>query len=483
MTDLTIVLDRTSSIPLFMQLYTHIKNEITKGNFEPDEKLPSKRKLSDFLQCSQNTVQAAYDQLIDEGYIASRPKSGHYVADLQGIVSIGLARPKAPDNSHHHKQYAYDFAHQGVDYQCFPFSVWRKLTREAIQSNDRDLMRAGHPQGDPDLRVSLARYLHHSRGVVCAPEQIVVSSGVEFLLMLLIQLFSKTTVYAFENPGYEKLSMIFHANRVKAVAVPLDRLGLLPDELEGSGADIACITPAHQFPTGCIMPVSRRLQLLKWAYEKPDRYLIEDDYDSEFRYSGQPIPSLQSLDQKGQVIYMGAFSKSLSPALRISYAVLPEELLRRYHELLGFYLCPVPTFVQKTLRAFIDNGHFERHLNRVRGLYRQKREALVKAIHDVIPTAEITGATAGLHIVLHIHNGMCETELISSAESLHVRVYGMSRFFTVLKECERETAIFEQQKEEGTVLLGFATLPLEEIPCAVARLGSAWSGSYPPHPS
>ncbi len=463
MGELTLRLDKEGATPLFEQLYIHIKREIIGGHFVQNEKLPSKRRLAVSLQCSQNTVQAAYNQLVDEGYLKVRPKSGYYVAALDGILTLDATRSVISGGQNQTISYTYDFSHQGVDFECFPFAIWRRLTRDVINETDRALMQTGHPQGLLALRASIARYLHQSRGVNCTPEQIITSSGTEFLLQLLVQLFDDAAVYAIENPGYEKLSMIFHSNRACVTAVPLDKNGMLPEALERSGANVACITPSHQFPTGSIMPVARRIQMLNWAYAKPDRFIVEDDYDSEFRYSGKPIPSLQGLDHQYKVIYIGAFSKSLSPALRISYMVLPEALIRRYKEKLSFYICPVPTIEQKVLQLFIDEGHFERHLNRVRNLYRRKRETLVATIHDAMPGAEIHGTSAGLHCTLRVNNGMREQELIDAARLQGVKVYGLSRYYSV-----------SLNRDDNTLLIGFATLKISEILDAVDRLKRAW---------
>jgi GntR family transcriptional regulator/MocR family aminotransferase len=466
MSELTLRLNKDAPEPLFKQLYAHIKQEIISGNFDRSEKLPSKRRLALSLQCSQNTVQAAYNQLVDEGYLAPRARCGYYIAELGGILNIGQEHQALPADKGQPDTYSFDFSHQGVDFECFPFSVWRKITKEIIHEYDRDLLRTGDPKGYPKLRAGIARYLHHSRGVNCSPEQIIISSGTEFLLQLLIQLFDKDAVYAIENPGYEKLSMIFKSSRAEYRPVTLDESGMRPDGLEKSAAGVACITPSHQFPTGHIMPVSRRIRLLNWANEKPDRYIIEDDYDSEFRYSGKPIPSLQGLDKGGKVIYIGAFSKSLSPALRISYMVLPEKLLEIYREKLNFYICPVPTIEQKALQRFMDEGHFERHLNRMRNLYGQKRERLVSAIREQLPDASIDGATSGLHFVLRVNNGMSEAELIQKAKEHGVKVYGFSRY------CSEPIS----DEHQDALILGFATLKIDEISDAVSYLKNAWIG-------
>lgn len=458
------VLDRDVSEPLFRQLYAQIKQEIINGNLTKNEKLPSKRRLATSLQCSQNTVQTAYNQLVDEGYILPRAKSGYYVAEIDGILSISIEPQMASVDKSQSNACSYDFSCQGVDLTCFPFSIWRKLAKSIINEQDKDLLRTGDPQGYPLLRSGIARYLRQSRGVHCSPEQVIISSGIEFLFQLLIQLFDKNFVFAIENPGYEKLSMLFNSSRAKFKPVALDKYGMRPDELDLYAANVACITPSHQFPTGKIMSISRRVQLLNWANEKPDRYIVEDDYDSEFRYSGKPIPSLQGLDQCGKVIYVGAFSKSLTPALRISYMVLPEKLLETYHEKLSFYICPVPTIEQKILYRFIQEGHFERHLNRMRNLYKQKRERLVTALRDMLPDAVIEGTTAGLHFVLMIGNGLTESELVIRANEYGVKVYEFSRLFSG----QAYDVVCSK------LILGFATLNLEDIQFAVSLLSKAW---------
>lgn len=265
--------------------------------------------------------------------------------------------------------------------------------------------------------------------------------------------------------------MIFKSSRALCRPILLDESGMRPDALRESRANVACITPSHQFPTGTIMPVSRRIQLLNWANEKPGRYLIEDDYDSEFRYSGKPIPSLQGMDETGRVIYMGAFSKSLSPALRVSYMVLPRHLLDAYQKKLSFYICPVPKMDQKTLCRFIDEGHFERHLNRMRNLYRQKRETIVSAVRRLLPEAEIRGDSAGLHFLLRVNNGWDEQKLIQAAFQQGVRVYGVSQYYFAPP----------QNGYESMLLLGFACLKIEEIPAAVALLKEAWQNKGDAH--
>ncbi len=464
MNTITFRLDPQGKMPLFEQIYQYIKSEITSGIYSYNTKLPSKRQLSSYLQCSVNTVQAAYDQLIAEGYITSKPKSGYYVCKLDGIISLKKESVTAMRKDDSESNYLYNFSHHGVDLDSFPFTTWRRITKNAINEYDIDLLRAGDPQGNVNLRSSIADYLHNSRGVNCSPDQIIISSGTEFLFLFLIQIFNNDKIFAIENPGYEKLNLIFKSNRANFHTISLDEYGMIPEELFKSNADIACVTPSHQFPTGVVMPINRRLQFINWANEREGRYIIEDDYDSEFKYSGRPIPSMQGIDSGEKVIYIGAFSKSLTPAIRISYMVLPEHLMYIYKEKLSFFICPVPVIEQKILCQFINEGSFERHLNRTRNIYKEKRETLALSINELLPSAQVLGSNAGLHLTLRVDNGMSEDELISSAQKNGVKVYGMSQYY------------FEEgtSNQQPTILLGFASMRKNEIFEAVRLLKKAW---------
>ena len=464
MNAITLQLNPQLKEPLYEQIYQFIKSEITSGRFPYNTKLPSKRQLSAYLQCSQNTVQAAYDQLTAEGYTVSKPRSGYYVCMLDGIVSLKKETAVSLIQTDSKLKYQYEFSHHGVDLDSFPFYTWRRITKNVINEYDISLLKISDAQGDVNLRSGIADYLHHSRGVNCSPEQIIVSSGTEFLFLFLIQIFDRDKVFAIENPGYEKLNLIFKSNRAEFQTISLDEYGMQPEELAKSNADIACVTPSHQFPTGTIMPINRRLQFLNWANEKSGRYIIEDDYDSEFKYSGKPIPSMQGIDDGEKVIYIGAFSKSLTPAIRVSYMVLPVHLMNIYKKSLSFYICPVPVVEQKALCQFINEGHFERHLNRMRNIYKEKRETTVSAIRSFLPSAQILGANAGLHFILKVNNGMTEEELITTAQENGVKVHGISQYYFEKAPCDQQPSL----------LLGFASLRKNEIPEAVSLLKKAW---------
>ena len=449
--------------PLYTQLYQHVKHEIQIGRLNPGEKLPSKRKLSTYLQISQNTVQAAYDQLMIEGYIYAVSRSGYYVSAIEELTHLDIPESEKEEAINAYA-YRYNFSHGGVDLENFPFQTWKRINNEVLNERDLDLLVQGDPQGYHDLRFSISNYLHQSRGVICTENQIIVSSGTEFLLQLLIQLLGKRNVFALENPGYEKLNLIFDSNGVPYVPIPLDASGMTAADLSRSSANIAYITPSHQFPTGVVMPIQRRVQLLNWAHEASGRYIIEDDYDSEFKYSGKPIPAMQGLDGGEKVIYIGSFSKSLTPGLRISYMVLPEALIKLYRERLSFYICPVPMAQQKCLDLFIGRGHFERHLNKMRNIYKRKRELLVAAIESSLKNIDVLGANAGLHMLLRVNNGMTEEELVDSAARKGLKVCGISRYYLSP----------EGGRFEPVVLLGYAAVTEIQIAEAVALFKEAW---------
>jgi len=462
---LTFSLNTKSKIPLYHQLYSYIKEEIQNGRIPINTKLPSKRKLSSYMNISQNTILAAYDQLIEEGYLMPQERKGFYVNKIDYLQKLQIPTENdIPKYQIKEPSVTYDFSYHGVDVPTFPYATWRKLMKEVINEYDAQLLQQGDSLGFLQLRLSIANYLHQSRGVDCLANQIIISSGTEILFQSLIQLFDQNSIYGIENPGYEKLNQLFTANRAKFKAVKIDRFGMIPEEISQSNANILCITPAHQFPSGEIMPITRRMQLLNWANEVFGRYLIEDDYDSEFKYSGKPIPALQGLDTNEKVIYMGSLSKSLSPTIRVSYMVLPPHLIKKYIEKLSYILCPVPIMEQKVLFRFIKEGYFERHLNKMRNIYKKKRDMLTKSILELHCQIKILGADAGLHLLLSIPNGMTEEQLILTALQNGVKVYGLSKYYLDKS----------YTKLQPTVLIGFATMKEEEIEKAVLMLYKAW---------
>lgn len=462
---LTINLSSNDKIPLYEQLYNSLKREIEKGNIKSNTKLPSKRKLSKYLQISQNTIENAYEQLMAEGYIISKPKSGYYVCDLENIFTIG-SQNKSKDkvNKRVNNIYKYEFLSSRIELELFPFSIWKKLMKATLSEENKSLLQIGHSQGDYNLRESISKYLYSSRGVVTTADNIVIGAGTEYLFQILINLIGRNKIYGMEDPGYFKIRKILNTHGINPRGISLDEYGLNIESLNKSLADVIHITPSHQFPLGTVMPVNRRSNLLKWASEKEGRYIIEDDYDSEFRFSGKPVPSLQSLDRSGKVIYLGTFSKSLAPSLRIGYMVLPKELLEIYKESFSFYACTVSRFDQQTLNAFIEGGYFERHLNKMRNTYKRKRERLVTLIKENFNDVEIIGTNAGLHLLLKFKSGISEEVLINKAKKAGIKILGLSNCY--------EDKI--GREKESTIFLGYAGLREEELEEAILILKDIW---------
>lgn len=466
----TCSLDNRSTTPLYEQLYRYIRIEIECGHLRANEKLPSKRTLCAHLKVSQNTVETAYAQLAAEGYLFTKPKSGYYVQKMDSPL-IGehavkhIPSPEKTGNIPAELPTIYDFKTNEVDTDCFPFSTWAKLTRETLCEDSRKLLGAMHPQGEEGLRAEIARYLYDFRGIQTSPDRIIVGAGFEYLLGLAVQLLGRERLYAVENPGYPKIGKILGSNGVKITAIELDESGIRPDQIRQSGAEIVHVTPSHHFPLGIIMPIARRQQLLRWAEESESRFILEDDYDSEFRFSGRPIPALQGLDRSGRVIYFNTFAKSLAPSIRIGYMVLPEPLLDIYRRKFRFYSTTVPSFEQYTLRRFLHDGYFERHLSRMRNVYKIRRDKLLEAISRNDPTRKITvsGQDTGLHLLLHVDNGMSETQLVETAKKNGVRVYGLSGYYSAAPTVSR-----------NQVVLGYAGFPPEDFDRAVGLLTEAW---------
>ena len=358
---LFLTLDKEDDKSLYEQLYLNLKQAIIQKDIAFGTKLPSKRALSDLLNISQTTIELAYGQLLAEGYIMSKPRVGYFVEAIDELPYVEKVAPQTTTEVEQSLSFQYDFSPGKIDEDGFPFQLWRKYAKDIYDESSKYLLQAGHPQGEHVLRVEIARYLYESRGIYCIPEQIVIGSGTEQLLPMILRLFDEDAKFALENPGYSATPQAHLQSR--AIPISVDEDGLIVDELEKSEANLVYITPSHQFPTGAVLSATRRTQLLKWAAQKSSRYIIEDDYDSEFRYIGKPIPALQGLDKGDCVIYMSTFSKSIMPSLRVAYLVLPLSLLPKYKEVFSYYSATVPRFDQHILANFMREGHFSKHLN------------------------------------------------------------------------------------------------------------------------
>lgn len=459
--EFTFSLDVRRKSPLYEQIYQYIKDEIHSGNLPAASRLPSTRALAEHLQVSRSTVELAYEQLISEGYVETIPWKGYYVSRLQGIYHIETKTAKKfTDDPKKKESFRYDFTSNGIERESFPYTTWRKLTKKVQNDQEQEITQLGDPKGEYIFRETIASYVHQARGVNCDADQVIVGAGNDYLLLLLNFLLGNEQVIAMENPGY------LHAYRIlsdlfdRVEAVGADSFGMRADHLEGSGANIAYVMPSHQYPMGTVMPIRRRLELLQWAYEKEGRYLIEDDYDSEFRYKGKPIPALQGNDRMGKVIYLGTFSKSIAPSIRVSYMILPKELLKLYEEKGRFLSSTVSRMDQWILQEFIAGGYMERHLNKMRGIYKTKHDILMNALKVFPKSCRIKGENAGVHVLLELPEEMEEERFLKAAKAQGIYVQGLGR--TCFADC--------QEPLKPTLILGYAVLKEKDIVPAVSCL-------------
>lgn len=461
---LTYALENRGTDTLYEYLYKQIKKDILSKKLVAGEKLPSKRMLAKNLNVSTITIENAYSQLAAEGYIYSIPKSGFYVTD----ISSDFIEPQPPKTVKQHemreeKQNAYfaDFVSNSTAENAFPFSIWTKLIKEVMAENSKELLSRSPSNGVYALREAIAGYLYQFRGMDVEPERIIIGAGTEYLYGLIIQLLGYDRCYAVEDPGYQKISRIYEAQNVTCKFVAMDESGINIEALEQSGADILHISPAHHFPTGLVTPISRRYELLSWASRQEERYIIEDEYDSEFRLVGKPVPTLESIDVGENVIYINTFSKSLSSTIRISYMVLPERLMKRYNEKLSFYACTVSNIEQYTLARFIKEGWLEKHINRMRNYYREQRDRILACIRKHINPEKIRirEENSGLHFLLEIDTKYSDERLRKNAEANGIHISFLSQYYR-----NPENARYH------TLIINYSGIVAEDIEEAVKRL-------------
>ena len=447
----TPVLDSALKMPLYEQLYRGIKDQILAGQIAGGEKLPSKRALAETLNISCITVENAYEQLLAEGYLISKPRSGYYAQALEVLPHV----PKPKDLPLLREEKAAPSASAGH----FPFSVWAKLMRGVLLDEGEQLLQSAPNIGLYALRRAIAGQIERSRGFAPDPDCIIIGAGAEYLYNILIQLLGREQRYGLEDPGHGKIARVYEANGVSMAPVALDEQGVSMQALEASGATVMHLSPGHQFPTGIITPIRRRSELMAWL-AKADRWIIEDDYDTEFRFGGRPIPSMFSMDEMGKVIYMNTFSKTITPALRISYMILPPALMERYHRLLGFYSCTVPSFEQLTLARFLDEGFFDKHIGRMRRHYRSLRDEFLARLSDssCAGAVAVRGHEAGLHMLL---------QLPMQAEKAEQRLTEIGIRAVALRRYAKNPAAIGQQ---GALVLHYSDLTKEQIPALIKVL-------------
>lgn len=480
MNEIMIDLQGGAKAPLYEKIYEYIKNEIVDGKISKGEKLPSTRLLAKNLSVSRSTVELAYDQLLAEGYIEAEPYRGYFVCDIEALYQLEQRSPlvilkKNAGNEEKdtfneiaqksNNQQKIDFSPYAIDTQNFPYNVWRKLHKNVLLDDREEILLSGDGQGDYELRAAIADYLHQARGVNCEAEQIVIGAGNEYLEILLAQVLGEKKTVLMDDPTYLQAYRTFFNMGYVVKNIPQEHGSMPIEVVRREDADILYVMPSHQFPLGTVMPLKRRLELLKWASEKEGRYLIEDDHDSEYRYKGKPIPSLQSIDHEEKVIYLGTFSKSIAPSLRISYMVLPLHLLKKYQESCSFYSTTVSKIQQEVLREFIRGGYFGRHLNKMRGIYKNKHDFLVGELKKKNWVENIAGDNAGLHVLVQVNTMLTEEEICKIAAECGIRLMGI-----------REHYIHTPPEGRPVLLLGYGKPDEQEIQKGLEVLESIITG-------
>lgn len=487
--DLTVSLDDTSPSPLYMQLYEGLRSAMLSGRLRPGQRLPSTRAFASDLGISRNTVSQCYAELEAEGYLSGRHGSGTFVStelpreeqqDVQPFAGAGtalrdrpLARPRArwvrppvpAARAEAGTRIVFDFDPGQGAWDAFPREAWRRLLARRWRAGWREAMDYGDPGGYRPLREQVASYLARARAVRCAADQVIIVNGTQQALDLLSRtLLEPGDLVAVEDPGYLPARQVFESYSAKLLPLSVDRDGVVAGQLSGSGARIAVVTPSHQFPTGATLSLSRRLSLLSWARSE-GALIIEDDYDSGFRYEGRPLPSLQGLDDSASVAYLGSFSKVLFPSLRVGYAVLPPDLVDPFKAAKDLTDRQTPILEQQVLASFLGEGHFERHLRRMRQLYGSRRRALVEALHSRLGgVCQVLGSEAGMHLMVAIDVGLTEVDAVRRAAWAGVAVYPASPYYA-------------GESPFPGLLLGYAAMPEDQIRDGVRRLAQALMGA------
>jgi GntR family transcriptional regulator / MocR family aminotransferase len=500
LSDFALTLDPDAEIPLYHQIYREMRQAILTGRLQPGQSVPSTRSLAQILNLSRMTVVQAYDQLLGEGYLEARQGSGTFVgAQLpEGIGELPLPIPLSGANKslgplsgygHHLAQTpGRNFARSGAEISfrygspalhLFPIERWRKLLSQACQDDRQWLDYSSDPQGNLGLRTAIAQYLSRVRAVRCTADRIVITNGTQHALDLLLQvLVEPGETIAAENPGYLTVRQKFWQQRLQMYPVSVDESGLMVDqlphhrhpkggacwdELDTNRAPLRLLylTPSHQFPTGAVLPLTRRLELLQWAM-RTETWLVEDDYDSEYRYGDRPLPALQGLDCGDRVLYIGSFSKVMFPSLRLGYLVLPQGLVHPVVQ--AKWLCDrqLPNLEQIALANFIEAGYLESHIRKMRRYYDQNRKVLVQALNETFgTTVRILGDQAGLHVMTQFDLPMGGDEMVRRGRSVGVELVSALPYYL-------------EGGSDREFIFGYGELTAEQIKEGVDRLAVAF---------
>lgn len=465
-------LDKSRQESLYMQLYSQIKQEILDGTLKEGDILAGSRALANTLCVSRNTVYNAYSQLVAEGYITAVRGIGYRVQKLPELPKLHTPRSFAsispiPKPKNITPAVTYDLTNSSHTSDLFPKTLWKKYTLECLERLSLESKLSLHldKQGELYLRHHLRLYLERIRGVHCNEKQIIITSGLQQSLDFICKILcEKQSVILMEEPGYNKAAAVFQNSGLKIQTAPVDENGLIVHNLPVS-KDIKALycTPSHQFPTGAVLPIGRRYELLSWA-KQCNAYIIEDDFDSELQYYAKPIPSVQSIDTQDCVIYLGTFSKGLSPSIRMGYMILPPKLLEIYYEKFEHYNSTVPLLNQYVIGRLIESGQYDRHVRRLNHIFRKRYECFSKELSDVAGKIKISGNGRGQYFLLEFSEQVDQATLIDAALQQGVRVYPTMQFWQEKADCP-----------PNTLFLGFCKIDLENIADCVARLKKAWA--------
>jgi GntR family transcriptional regulator / MocR family aminotransferase len=458
-----ILLDHASKEPLYLQLYRYFRHGIEKNDLKEGQKMPSIRGLAHSLSISKITVEKAYQQLLCEGYLKNGNRMRYSVNQfVESSWPASATQVAIPVESGAESPIRYDLASGEMDMEGFDFAQWKRYINKTFIDRDR-LMHYGDLQGEVELRRQIVGYVR-SRGVICRHDQVIVGPGVQSLLNMLASILKPHHEgIAFEEPGFKIGRRIWEDRDFRIIPVRLRRGGIDTDELAGSGARLVYVTPSHQFPTGYIMPIGERVRLLNWARETKAT-IIEDDYDSEFRYFGRPLPALKGMDTEGAVIYMGSFSKVIPPSIRISYMVLPDRLLEDYQKRLLLYNQATSTIEQLALARYMADGRLERQIRRLRKLYNEKHALFLDNIRTLFgKRVEINETESGLHMVLTVKSELTPKELYEKALTKGCRIALLQDYF-----------LGEAPVSPSQIILYFSKIPAAEMTTAIGLLKEAW---------
>ena len=460
MKPLTLQFDHSSPKPLYIQLYNYLKNEITTGAMAAGEKLPSLRKLSRDLGISITTTELAYSQLLVEGYVTSRPQSGYYVAQVAGAAPLMEIPEK---NKMEFEKYNFEESPYRYDLSCFDFGKWKKCASRILNDYSHMLLFESDPQGEAALRFEISKYVYKSRGVIASPDQIVIGAGTQQLTGHLCRIMRKMNIghVATEDPGYVPVQNIFRDHGFSITKVPVESDGIKIEKLPANIPTAVYVSPSNQFPTGSIMPVGKRYRLLEWAKEN-NSFILEDDYDSELRYFGKPVPALQGLDRDSRVVYLGSFSSTLFPAVKISYMVLPKEMTPIFHAIKSDYTQTCSKTEQLTLALFMEEGFYYTNIRKLRNLYAQKLQVALTAFEKygdgIARPANKTNS--GINIILKVRTKKAPAVLCEEARQIGLNVLPL--------------ASLTDQDTAGLIFY-YNQIPLEEIDDLVGEMIACWT--------